>query len=217
MAVTGTYTNLEICEDAMRKAGILGIEESAAEADEIDLVKRNLNRMLKAWQAHGYMQHTIASQSVVLSTSASYTLSPVRPVRIHNVNFRRSSIDTPMTEFTRNEYDTLPNKASTGQPTCWYYDKQREAALLYVWPVMSSVSGETLEITYEREIEDVVLSEEADVPGEWYDAVVYGLASRILSDFGEQNQLILARAEAELDLALSADREGSVFFAGPYA
>lgn len=216
MATTGTYTNLEICEDALIKAGILGIGEPA-QADDIQLVLRNLNRMLKAWQNRGAASWLYERQSVTLTTAASYTMSPARPARIINVNIKRGGIETPMQELTRTEYETLPLKTSSGVPTCWHYSKGRTAPLIYIWPVLATASGETLEITYEREIEDVVLTAVSDIPSEWYDAAVYGLAARIGSDYMAENSNIVARAEIEFNQAMAADREGSVFFAGPYA
>jgi hypothetical protein len=211
MAVTGTYTNLDLITSALRKIGVVAQDEEAT-SDQVSEAIMALDRMLKAWQSRGYSLFTVASQSVVLTTSASYTLSPVRPVRINSVRFKRNGVETPMQRFTRQEYDDLPVKTTTGTPTCWHYDRQREAALLYIWPVLASASGETLEITYEREIEDVEMSSVADVPGEWWDAVVYGLASRLADDYGVSSQMVMARAENELRLAEAGDREGSLFF-----
>lgn len=218
MAVTGTYTNREICTDALRKIGVVALDETAT-AEEIETARTALDRLLKSWQNRDIEIWTKASQTVTLTTSASYTLDPVRPLSIDNVNLKRSGIETPMCRMTRDEYDTLPDKTSTGLPTQFYYDRQRESALLYIWPVLSSASGETLEITYTREIEDVVLTEAADVPGEWYDAVVYGLASRLIDDFGigePKASRIMQRAAFLEDEALGFDREESVFFAGEY-
>jgi hypothetical protein len=214
MAVTGTYTNRQILTDAFRKIGVVA-EDDDMNADQASAGTRVLSRMLKALQNKGANLWTYTSQTVTLTTAASYTMSPVRPLRILNVNFNDGSTETPMQELTRDEYKTLPVKTTTGTPTTYYYDRQRESALLYIWPVLSSASGETLEVDYEREIEDVDLDDAADVPGEWYDAVVYGLASRLSDDYGVDDvvsQRVMARAEKELDIALTADREGSVFW-----
>jgi hypothetical protein len=212
MAVTGTLTVLEAVTDAYRESGIIGMEESP-DSSEITFGMKMLNRMLKSWQSRGYNLWTRATQSVALTTAASYSMSPVRPVRIHSVRYKSGSIETPMEKLTANEYDTLPDKTTTGTPTTWFYDKQREAALLYIWPLLSAASGQTLEITYEREIEDVddkgaVL----DVPGEWWDAVVYGLGERLTVALNVQNQGIAQMARDALFIALADDQEESIFF-----
>lgn len=210
---TATYTCREICTDALRKAGVVAHDDPAT-ADEIDTAKRGLNRMLKAWQNRGHNLFASADMSVNVTTDADYTLDPVRPLGIHEpIMLKRGTSELAMSAMTREEYWRLPNKATTGTPTQYYYDRQREAARLYVWPVASSATG-TLEISYTRELDDVDLDDPVDVPSEWYDAVVYGLAARLTDDFAPiaNAQAIVARAEEELRLALAYDREGSVFF-----
>lgn len=220
MAVTGTQTIRDIVTDALQKIGVADMG-SQPEAYETAKAVRALNRMLKSWQNKGYNLWSYASQSVTLTTAASYTMSPARPVRIHSVRLKRSGVETPMQRLTREEYDSLPIKTSTGTPTCWYYDKQREDASLYVWPVLSTAAGETLEITYERELEDLAgsgdLNDEIDLPGEWWDAAVYQLGERLADDFAVNlTPQYLMRSQSLLNEALAADREGSVFFGGEY-
>lgn len=212
MAVTDTDTVREICTDALREASVLAIDDPAT-AEEMGVALRALNRMLKGWQNAGHNLWTRASISVTATTSAVYTLDPVRPHAIDSVRFKRDGLEIPMIELTRDEYDTLPNKASTGIPTQWYFDRQREAARLYVWPVLASAGSETLEITYHREIEDLALGDDIDVPGEWYEAVVYGLAMRLCNSFKVPNvpALLPGLAAGALSSALANDREGSVF------
>lgn len=216
MATTNTYTVSEICTDALRKIGVVAVDETAT-AEQIETARKALGRMLKHWQNFGFNLWTVASQTVTLTTAGSYTLDPVRPVQIESVRFNNGTIETPMERITREEYDSIPNKTTTGQPTQWYYDKQREAAKLYIWPVMSSVASETLEITYHREVNDAVLTDPVDVPSEMYDAVVYNLGSMLTDDFAVAAPQVVQRAEMLKQEALAFDREGSVFFAGPYA
>lgn len=215
MAVTATYTYREICENALRKIGVIAKDE-AAEADDIDTAVFALNIMLKAWQNYEVDLFLVASQSVTLTTAASYTLSPVRPLSISQVNYK-SGTETPMTRMTREEYDSLPDKTTTGTPTTFYYDRQRESAKLYIWPVMASVTTETLEVTYIREVEDASLETAIDIPGEWYLAAVYGLADLLVDDYNIKEPRatrIERKAARYLSDALAFDNEGSVTFYG---
>jgi len=190
--------------------------DEAARSDRIDNGLRALDRMLKSWPAMRYNLWKKTAMSVTSTTATNYTLSPVRPVRILSVRWKNTGgTETPMVGMTRDEYDRLPIKTTTGVPTTWYYDKQREAAKLYVWPVPASVTTETLEITYEREIEDMALDDAVDVPGEWWNAVVFGLASDLAIDYpGVANPMIDQKAATYLALAAGDDAEESVFFAG---
>jgi len=212
MAVTNTYTCREICTRALRLAGLTDKEE-APSSEEINEAITVLDMMLKSLQGFGYHLWTKASQSLTLTTAASYSLSPDRPLEILNANLKRDGIETPMTRMTRNEYDRLPDKDSTGLPTTFYYDRQRESALFYVWPVLSTAAGETVEITYSREIEDATLNAAIDVPGEWWEVIVYQLADRLMDANGVTTRPnITARAQLLLEEALGFDRQESVYF-----
>lgn len=214
MATTATSTARDLIGDALRKIGVCAMDEPMT-ADMAAAGLRALNRMLKSWQNKGYCTWAKSSQSVTLTTASSFTLNPARPLEILSCRFKRSGVEMPMLPFTRDEYDSLPLKTAHGTPTTYHYDRQREDARLYVWPVMSPVNGETLEITYTREMDDQGLDDPVDVPGEWYDAVVYGLAARLADDYSVTAGNVVARAEAELRDAFAFDREGSVWFHEP--
>lgn len=221
MAVTATRTVRQIVTQALRKSGILAFGETAA-AEDADAAKDELDAMLKSWQAMGYNLWTKTSGSHTMTATAAQTLTPVRPLSILSCRFKESSSATElvMTRMTRDEYDSLPDKTTTGTPTMFYYDRQREAARLYVWPILSSVTAQTLEYTYDRELEDIAsLNDIIDVPGEWWDAVVYNLAARIQESIPMvgQSPLVAQRAAQLLRQAAAFDQEESVFFAGEYS
>lgn len=211
MAVTGTYTARTLISDALRKIGVVAQDEPMT-ADQADHALRAMNRMVKAWQNRGYNIWGATEVAITLTTAASYVFD-ARPMSVESVRLRRGTIDTPMQEMTRQEYYDLPQKTSTGTPTCYYFERQREAATLFIWPVLAAADGETLRVLCTRELEDQVdLNAVPDVPAEWWDALVYGLAARLADDFSVQAPNVVARAEEELRLALAFDREGSVFF-----
>ena len=211
MATDQTYSCLEICTAALRKIGVVSVDEPA-QADEIEAARDALNRMLKAWQNRGYNLWAFSSESVAATTGPVHSLTAGRVLEIQSVRVKRNGIETPMRQMNRNEYDTIPQKSSTGYPTQYYFNRQRETSTFVVWPVFASVSGETFEVTYIRELEDVELADPVDVPSEWYDATVYGLAARLLDEYAVNRPNVVARAEEELRLALAYDREGSVYF-----
>lgn len=213
---TATFTVAEIVTAALRKVGVVSKDEDASEADIAEAVK-TLNWMLKGWQSKEWLTWTYTRGTLTLTTAASYTLDPVRPIRILNARLKRNGIETPMVRMTREDYDTLPVKTTTGLPTQFYYDRQKEAALLYVWPVLSVANGETIEFSYERELADITAGTDVlDMPVEWHEAVIYNLASRLTEDYPDcppsVAQKVDARAMMLLDDLLAEDREGSVTF-----
>lgn len=213
MPNTDVYTCLEVCTDALRKIGVVAADEQA-QADEIDTAGRALNRMLKSWQGRGYNLWAVSSESVAANTVSEYSLTDPRPLEIQSIRTKRGGNETPMRRMNRQEYDLLPNKTTTGIPTQFYFNRQRDTATFIVWPLFPSVTSETFEVTYIRELNDVVLTDQVDVPSEWYDATIYGLAARLLDDYTISNPMLVQRAEEELRIALAYDREGSVYFCG---
>jgi hypothetical protein len=217
MATTGTNTVRDIITDALLdiEAGTLG---QAVNARQSDHAVRTLNRLMKSWQLRDDTPSFLkASYSLTLTTAASFSLVPERPIRILSARFKRSGIELPMTRLSRGEWDDLPDKSVTGTPTQYYYDRQKEDALFYIWPQMASVTTETIEITYEREFTDVDINDDIDLPGEWYDAAVKQLAARLVGPYGSEaaKQSIKGEAEYALNLALAAGMDGeSVLFCG---
>lgn len=220
MSITGQSSVREIVTAALRKIGVVAIDEAPG-AEAFALATAQLNRMMKSWQSRGYFRWTYASVSVPLTTAAQYDVNlgdPVefgdKPLRIINMRLKRGGNEIPMRRMTRDEYDYIPDKTSKGIPTQYYVDRQREQMLVYVWPVLAATNGETLEITYEREITDVETDQRhIDLPYEWYDAAVYGLAARLADDFMVSAPNVVARAQVEFSNAMAGDQEESVFFA----
>lgn len=215
MAVTGTQTVRDIITDALLDIEVGNIG-TAANAQLTAHAVRHLNRVMKGWQLRDDAPSFLKTrQTLTLTTAASYSLNPERPVRILSARLKRSGIETPMFRMSRDEYDELPQKLSTGLPTQFYYDRQKEDALFYVWPVLAASAGETVEITYEREFEDVDINDNIDLPGEWWDVAVLQLASRLVHAYGSEaaKASVPARAEMMLNMALGAATDGeSVYF-----
>lgn len=188
----------------------------AVSAEDMATGIRRLNLMLKSWQSSAPSLWRQTEGSVVLTTAASYALSP-RPFRVIECRYRDTAArDLPMNELTRSEYYDLPLKTSTGIPTNYYVDYQRTAATLYVWPVMSSATTETIKYTYQRAFEDIdAATNDLDIPAEHLETVGTNLAVRLLSPFGKSerdNQMLIATARGLLLDMQDADREAVVRF-----
>jgi hypothetical protein len=199
-----TLTAAEIIEEARREVGIHADEEPLSAQDLVTGL-RTLNRMLKAWQAEGVMCWTMTEGTLTLVASdesyvfgAGGTFTTV-PLEITDIRINRGGNDLPMQRLSREDYYNLPNKTSTGYPTCFYYDRQRSGGTLYVWPAPDSTAG-TLKFTYRRIIMDVdEASNDLDLPQEWYDAIIFGLAKRLGGHAGvlgsEDGKRVMVEAE----------------------
>jgi hypothetical protein len=204
----------DVISDALRKIGVVAMDEPMT-ADQAEHGRRAFERMLRGWQNKGWCVWAKDTQSQTLTTSEVYSLDGVRPLEILSCRFRQNGVERPMMPLTRDEYDSLPVKDVAGSPTTYYYDRQRTGVKLYIWPLLASPAGETLEITYTRELIAPDLNDEPDVPDEWLETAVYALAARLADDYEVQAQRVVLRAEELLSEALGFDREGSVWFNEP--
>ena len=199
MATSGTTTYStsrdEIIARALRIIGATSQGETPT-ATQISEAAISLNSLVKAWQADGMPLWALKSTSIPLTSGVSaYELGdgmtidipkPLKVIQAYNHNVT-SNVDVPMRIITKQEYNMLGNKTSSGNPIQIYYDPQRNYGVLNVFPVPSTVeqSANELIIHYQRPFEDFdVSTDEPDFPQEWYDAVTYGLATRLAPEYG---------------------------------
>ena len=134
--------------------------------------------------------------------------------RVHNDQVRRrqsTDYEIPIVFQSRKDYFDLPNKNQRGTPIQAYYDRQlagRIGGVWYLWNVPSD-GREVINFTYERAIEIMVNPTDTfDVPEDWYDAITYNLAKRLIPKVGcsqERKADIVAGAQEYLDNALAFD------------
>lgn len=157
------------------------------------------------------------------ATYALATLFSVKPGRVLSVRRQITSgaIDTPMIEWSRQEYFDQSNKTVDSVPTSWYYDPQLTTGTLYVWPRPSTsvASSQTLKVTYLRRIEDFDgSSDDPDLPQEWLQALSYALAAELALKYGVSPDIraeISARAGALYNALDSWDEEPASVYLQP--
>lgn len=202
---------------ALEKIVVIAPDEEPSAAD-MQSCKTDLNLMLKSWQksAPSLFRKAIGSVTLVANTTA-YTLSP-RPFRVISARYRSSdSRDLPMTEWTAEEYEDMPVKTSTGIPTAFYVDYQRDSVILNIWQPLAAVTTETVRYLYQRRFEDVdALEDDLDVPQEHLELVGYNLANRIAAQYGKAGSAthteVKGMAAYLLQEAMAAEREAVVRF-----
>ena len=208
----------ELIIQALRKMAVLGVAQSL-DADEAEAARIELNTLLKGWQRRGpHLWKKTEGSITLINATASYDLAAtLNPLRILSARYRDTAgRDLPMRPFTRDEYFDLPLKTSTGIPTQYYFDPQRGAPTLYVWPVKATITTETLKVTFQKRIDDIDdLNNDIDIPQEHFDVTLYALADRLLDDYGvdgEVAQRITMRSQALLQDAMDWEREDDVYF-----
>lgn len=105
----------------------------------------------------------------------------MRPLMLLDDAFVRqtsSNADSPMSQYSRHEYERLGNKTSQGQPHSFYYDPQLDNGVIRVYPAPNSATTYTMRFTGQLPLQDVNLANEnVDFPQEWFQALKWGLAN----------------------------------------
>ena len=151
----------------------------------------------------------------------AYTNDLARPLRIIDVRRRDESSDqdTPIIVQSHEEYYRLPNKLIDGETNIVYYHPEHRNArgTVYLWPRPSTVAR-TMRLSCMLPLQDFdAAGNNADLPTEWLDTIVWNLAKRLLPKYGAagltSGQMIVQGGTTMLMEMLAWDQEPtSVFF-----
>ncbi len=127
----------------------------------------------------------IASAASSGNNVYTYTTNLGRVLSIQSARCRDvNTFDRTMRIIPRNDYMRIVNKTLTGLPVILMYTPQITNGIVYVWPAPSSGTSR-IEFTYLRSIQDFDNSgDNADLPQEWLECIVYNLAVRIAPAYG---------------------------------
>lgn len=164
---------------------------------------------------------TIPSSSTSGSFVHTYTNTANRPLRIYEDTTRiiwyNGHVERQIQLDTRQEYMNRPIKDSLNTVVSCYYDPaEANLGTLWVWMAPSDTT-QALKCTVAKQLQNFVNSGDTmDLPSEWYEAVVLGLAYRLLRTYGgslnPQKAMSLKQdAEEALELLKGFDQElGSI-------
>lgn len=128
-----------------------------------------------------YISDPIYARAYRIRETGGYTLD------IEELYFNSISQDTTMSEVSRYEYLTYPNKLQIGRPTIYYVDYQRTPSL-YIWQTASSMynlimySGQSSIETLENYTQSI------DIPSYFYTPLIYGLASMLAAQYAPEKE-----------------------------
>jgi hypothetical protein len=177
-----TQTVGQICLSAALELGAVGLGDSLESSEEAEMMTR-LNSMMAKWAIEANLfREATATVTITGGTGAATLPSDVRDVRsvrhVQSATYKRS-----LAPWNRDQWFALPNRAQAGLPSVFYYSQRIGGDQLYLWPVPAA--NVDLELDYNRSFYFAEGPEqELDLPIEWHEAVIYGLASRCSGIFG---------------------------------
>jgi len=180
---TASFSLNEIIREAFDTIGV-GSEGEAISADMYRRGKNSAQLMTLSWNA---MDDLWRRDQIVLSVTAGQSAYPITPKPMRVMSARRKQsvggYETPMTEWSRQEYLDMPSKTtSPSTPVNFYYEPQRDIGTLYLWPTPSvSVAGSISIIA--DVLRPMFLMEDSndtiDMPAEWQETFIMNLAKRL--------------------------------------
>ncbi len=193
-----------------------------------------LNYLVTSWQAHGMQVWCQKTGTYTLSNGVnnptvgpSGTINQARPLSIQAAWLRDTVAspdrDCPIRIISREEYNMLSAKDSTGAPSCLFYDPEYSVpdtntganakGRIYLWPTPDTAVATQYDLyfVYTRPIVDFSgLTDTLDFPQEWFNAIKWNLALALSFQYDVpimKMDRIRSMAKETLDLALSWDRE----------
>ena len=198
----------QIISLALRKLGTLEVgstpdAETIANANmSLNLLVKQLNTDgLKLWKTSELIIPLFANQTSYTLGEAGCdlmydTLAPTvaitdRPLKVIQGFYRNVTstpvIDTPVMIVSKQEYNVLGSKFSTGTANTIFYDSKKTNGILYVYltPDTNSQTNLQLHIVAQMPLNDMTLATDIpDFPNEWMNCLVWNLADQLALEYG---------------------------------
>jgi hypothetical protein len=228
-----TTTRDGIITRALRIIGGVGQGETPPTAAVTEAAEA-LNDLVKEWQTDGmplWCLHTYGPLTLVSGQKAyeigigATDLTTVAPLKLLQAWKRNNNIDNPLVIATREEYNLMSDKSSTGSPSIVWYNppgnlsatENKGTLTVYVAPDSTAASNDTIYFTGTKPFADFDAADDVpDFPQYWYNALKWGLADQLAYEYGvglAERSMISKKADKHKDKALEGGtEEGSLFF-----
>lgn len=239
MSSTYTVTRDQIITLALRKLGVLEIG-STPDPDTVSNAAMSLNLLikqlstdgLKLWKVSeliipliaGQTQYTLGGSTSTLMYDAlnptvAITDKPLKAIQGFYRNLQSTpAIDTPVMLVSKQEYNVLGSKFSTGTANTIFYDPRKLNGVLYVYltPDLNAQTNLELHIIVQLPLDDLNTALDIpDFPNEWMNCLVWNLADQLSLEYGvpmNTRQEISQRAMSYKTLLSDWDVEASSTF-----
>lgn len=198
-----TVTRDQVIEAALRGLSVLeeGAQPTATATQNASFA---LNLIIKSWQKDGIKLWTIDNLVIPLvSGQTLYTIGPDvgndiisdRPLKVIQGFLRNTSVtppvDIPMQALSRQEYNMLGSKASTGTMNSYFFNPKPTYGQLevYLTPDTNTATNYAFYAVVQRPLMDMVkASDNFDFPNEWFMALKWALMAELASDYDKSLQ-----------------------------
>ena len=192
----------EVIEEAYERCGL-----EVRTGYDAETARRSLNIMFADWANRGVNLWTVQLGTHALTSGAStYTLSN-EITDILEVVVRRDNTDFQVQRISRGEYQNQPNKATTGKPSSFYFNRQITPEI-NLWPTPEN-STDVLRYYFVQRIQDAdALVNDVDAPFRFLPCMAAGLAYYLSVKRAPQRiQVLKSIYEEEFQRAADEDED----------
>jgi hypothetical protein len=215
MSSVFNVTRDQVIQLALRKLGVLEIG-STPDPETIANASLALNLFIKQMATQGLKIWKVNELALPLTAGkTTYTIGPVtvapttdldtaKPLKVIQAWIRNISvtpyIDTPIQLLSKQEYDVLGSKYSTGVGNSLYANVRRDTTELnlYLTPDSFTATNYVLYFVCQQPMDDINTgSQTPDFPTEWMNTLVWNLADQLAIEYSvpvNHRQEISARA-----------------------
>ena len=181
----------DIITQALKKAGVLGVGQTAL-AEDVNDAFNDLNDMIAQWNRKRWVMWHLVATSFVSTGAQSYTVGPggnfniARPDRLEDAYFRQliasnpNQIDYPLEILeAREDYDKIALKTLSTFPSYIFYDAANPMGSVYPWPVIPASLYSLFIVTKETLLQFATLTTALVAPPEFVAAMKWNLATRL--------------------------------------
>ncbi len=244
MALSASYnyaaTRDLILSRALRIVGHLAQGETAT-STALTEASYALNDIFKEWQADGLQlwKTTTISLAATPTTGTNITISPAgamvtlpAPKKVLSAWYKNETTlqDTPLLLITKEEYDRLTPKATTGTPNQCYYQTPRPTSgtdsttgTFYFFPALSTawLAANDIYASVVNPLMDFDASgDNPDIPDYLFNALTWAVADQISYEYGvglSERSMITKKAMQHKAVALGYDQEEGSLWIRPEA
>jgi hypothetical protein len=128
---------------------------------------------------------------------------------MQEIYFSNNTFDFVISDVSKYEYNTYPNKYQQGRPSVYYLDRQI-TPILNLWPTPSTQYN-CLFYSYKQMMQDVGLyTNTIEIPPRFYPALVWGLSWNLALKYKPDIAAMLkSEYEQSFNIATSEDSEGT--------
>ena len=216
MSTTFTVSRDQIIQLALRKLGVLELGDTpdAATVANASLalnlfIKQMATSGLKIWKTNELALPLVAGQTEYVigpSSTGAVDLNTDKPLKVIQGWLRNNTVspaidDVQIQLLSKQEYNMLGSKFSTGTPNSLFYEVRQNTGNMYLYVTPDSNAAATFQLHFvcQQPMADINTAQAIpDFPTEWMNVLVWNLADQLAIEYsvpGNHRQEIALRAK----------------------